>query len=68
MPNPFDDEHGSYLVILNTGGQHSLWPDFLAVPKGWWPVHGPADRGSSIAFIDANWTGPRAIGSLAKAE
>jgi MbtH protein len=56
MPNPFDDERGSYFVILNTAGQHSIWPDFLTVPKGWRPIHGPVDRSSSIAFIDANWT------------
>jgi MbtH protein len=68
MPNPFDDERGSYLVIRNTEGQHSLWPDFLTVPEGWRPVHGPADRSSSTAFIDAHWTNLPAIGSVAKAD
>jgi MbtH protein len=66
MPNPFDDERGSYLVILNTEGLHSIWPDFLTVPEGWRPVHGPVDRSSSIAFIDAHWTDLQATGSVPK--
>jgi MbtH protein len=66
MPNPFDDERGSYLVILNAEGQHSLWPDFLTVPEGWQPIHGPVDRVSSMAFIDAHWTGLQALGPITK--
>jgi MbtH protein len=67
MANPFDDERGSYLVIVNTERQHSLWPDSLPVPEGWRPVHGPADRRSSTQFIDAHWTDLRPASLVARA-
>jgi MbtH protein len=67
MASPFDNEHGSYLVILNTEGQHSLWPDSLSVPQGWRPVHGPTDRRSSTQFIDAHWTDLRPASLVARA-
>ena len=35
MTNPFEDENGVYHVLVNDEGQHSLWPSFIDVPKGW---------------------------------
>lgn len=32
MANPFDDENGTFLVLVNAEAQHSLWPVFAAVP------------------------------------
>lgn len=32
MTNPFEDENGTYLVLVNHEGQHSLWPSFAEVP------------------------------------
>lgn len=32
MSNPFDDVDATFLVLTNDERQHSLWPDFLAVP------------------------------------
>ena len=29
--NPFDDENGSFLVLVNDEEQHSLWPAFADV-------------------------------------
>lgn len=54
--NPFDDESGSFLVVANDEGQHSLWPAFAAVPAGWALVHGPADRAACIEYVRTNWT------------
>ncbi|MEU7735437.1 MbtH family protein, partial [Streptomyces griseus] len=31
MTNPFEDEDGTYLVLVNDEGQHSLWPAFAEV-------------------------------------
>jgi uncharacterized protein YbdZ (MbtH family) len=42
--NPFDDENGSFLVLVNDEEQHSLWPAFADVPAGWRVVYGEADR------------------------
>ncbi len=35
MTNPFEDPEGTYLVLVNDEGQHSLWPSFAEVPAGW---------------------------------
>ena len=32
--NPFDDENGTFFVLVNDEEQHSLWPTFAAVPRG----------------------------------
>lgn len=59
MSNPFDDEDGTFLVLVNDERQHSLWPRFAAVPAGWTQVHGPADRESCLAYVETNWTDMR---------
>ena len=43
MANPFEDEDGEFLVLVNDEGQHSLWPSFREVPAGWYPV-GPKGK------------------------
>ncbi|WP_328341092.1 MbtH family protein [Micromonospora sp. NBC_00421] len=55
MSNPFDDPDGRFLVLVNDEGQHSLWPEFAAVPAGWAVVFGVADRPSCIAYVNENW-------------
>jgi glycopeptidolipid biosynthesis protein len=54
--NPFDDEDGSYLVLVNDEEQHSLWPVFADVPPGWRIVFGEAARADCLEYIEANWT------------
>ncbi|GAA1395528.1 mycobactin NRPS accessory protein MbtH [Kitasatospora putterlickiae] len=56
MTNPFDDEDGSFFVLVNDEGQHSLWPAFAEVPAGWTPVHGEAARQDCLAYVEENWT------------
>ncbi|MER7411205.1 MbtH family protein [Streptomyces sp. NHF165] len=59
MANPFDDPDGTFRVLVNDEGQHSLWPDFIEVPDGWTTVHGPADRDACVAYVDTHWTDMR---------
>lgn len=40
MANPFDDEDGVFLALVNDERQHSLWPEFAAVPAGRQTVFG----------------------------
>ena len=54
--NPFDDDDGSFLVLVNDEEQHSLWPTFADVPAGWRVVHGEADRAACLDYIEQNWT------------
>lgn len=66
MSNPFENAEGVYLVLINDEGQHSLWPEFAAVPAGWTAVHGPGTRDSALAYVEENWTDMRPT-SLARA-
>ena len=54
--NPFDDENGSFFVLINDEEQHSLWPTFADVPAGWRVVYGQADRAACLEYIEQNWT------------
>jgi MbtH protein len=56
MTNPFDNEDGSFLVLVNDEGQHSLWPAFAEVPEGWTRVYGEASRPECLAYVEENWT------------
>ncbi|TCO62644.1 MbtH family protein [Actinocrispum wychmicini] len=59
MTNPFDNPEGTFTVLVNTEGQHSLWPTFAETPAGWTPVHGPTDRQSCVDYVEQNWTDMR---------
>jgi uncharacterized protein YbdZ (MbtH family) len=54
--NPFDDDNGSFFVLVNDEEQHSLWPVFADVPAGWRVVYGEADRAACLDYIEQNWT------------
>lgn len=59
MTNPFDDPDGSFLVLVNDEGQHSLWPEFADVPNGWTVVHDADTRAACLEYVDQNWTDMR---------
>ncbi|CAM03553.1 MbtH protein [Saccharopolyspora erythraea NRRL 2338] len=56
MTNPFEDPDGTYLVLVNDEGQHSLWPAFAEVPAGWTEVHGEDTRDACLAYVEEHWT------------
>ncbi|ASW55468.1 MbtH family protein [Plantactinospora sp. KBS50] len=57
--NPFDDEDGRYLVLVNDEGQHSLWPTFAEVPAGWRVVFGEDSRAACLEYVETVWTDMR---------
>jgi MbtH protein len=59
MTNPFENPDGVYLVLVNPEGQHSLWPEFAAVPAGWNTVFGPDNRVACLEYIEREWTDMR---------
>nr|QRW40797.1 protein MbtH [bacterium] len=59
MTNPFENPDGTYLVLVNDEGQHSLWPAFAEVPGGWTVVVPETDRQSCLDYIEQNWTDMR---------
>ncbi|MEY9928574.1 uncharacterized protein YbdZ (MbtH family) [Catenulispora sp. GP43] len=54
--NPFDDENGSFYVVVNDEDQHSLWPVFAEVPAGWRVAFGEANRADCLGYVEQNWT------------
>ena len=59
VTNPFEDEKGTYCVLINDEGQHSLWPTFVDVPAGWTVIHKSDSRAACLEFINKNWTDMR---------
>ncbi|MCE7002488.1 MbtH family protein [Kibdelosporangium philippinense] len=59
MTNPFDDPDGTFLVLVNDEGQHSLWPSFAGVPDGWSVALEETDRQSALDYVNQNWTDMR---------
>jgi MbtH protein len=60
--NPFDDDNGTFVVLVNDEDQHSLWPTFADVPAGWRTIFGEADRAQCLAYVEQNWTDMRPRG------
>jgi uncharacterized protein YbdZ (MbtH family) len=59
--NPFDDEAGTFYVLVNDEEQHSLWPEFAVVPAGWTVVFGAASRSECLDYVERNWTDIRPL-------
>ncbi|MFH8619526.1 MbtH family protein [Streptomyces sp. NPDC017979] len=59
MTNPFDDENGTFLVLANDEGQHSLWPAFADVPAGWTVVLPENSRQACLDYVNTHWTDMR---------
>lgn len=59
MPHLLDDPQGSFCVLINDEGQHSLWPQPLAVPSGWRVVHAEDTRENCLAYVESHWTDMR---------
>ncbi|GAB3007020.1 MbtH family protein [Mycobacterium bourgelatii] len=53
--NPFDDENGRFVVLVNDEEQHSLWPTFAAIPEGWRVVFGEDSRQACLDYVEENW-------------
>jgi MbtH protein len=56
MTSPFDDEDGSFCVLVNDEGQHSLWPTFKDVPAGWTTVGPVGARKECLLYVEGHWT------------
>ncbi|MFE1293029.1 MbtH family protein [Streptomyces sp. NPDC058751] len=66
--NPFEDNDGTYLVLVNDEGQYSLWPAFAEVPAGWNVELPETDRQSALDHINENWTDMRPKSLIAAME
>ena len=55
MTNPFENENGTYVVLINDEGQYSLWPAFIDVPSGWDTEYGEESRTLCLDYINSKW-------------
>jgi len=68
MTNPFENENGDFLVLINDEGQYSLWPAFVDVPPGW-RITGPnGKRQECLAWIERHWTDMRPLSLVREME
>ena len=59
MTNPFEDEQGTYVVLINDENQYSLWPSYIDVPQGWRIAHPSDSRQACLDYINQHWTDMR---------
>lgn len=59
MTNPFDDENGEFLTLVNPELQYSLWPAFRDIPAGWTAVGPRGSRKTCLDYIEEQWTDMR---------
>ncbi|MGI8332313.1 MbtH family protein [Actinomadura scrupuli] len=59
MSNPFEDNDGTYLVLVNDEGQYSLWPSFAEIPAGWTVAKSEDTRQACLDHINEVWTDMR---------
>lgn len=59
MNNPFDNEDGTFHLLVNDEGQYSLWPAFVDVPTGWSAVLVSTTRQSCIDYVNEHWVDMR---------
>ncbi|MFD5107857.1 MbtH family protein [Streptomyces cinereoruber] len=68
MSNPFDDESGRFVVLVNGEAQYSLWPAHLDVPDGWDREGTEGSRQECLERIENVWTDMRPAGLVAAME
>ncbi|AXB48291.1 MbtH family NRPS accessory protein [Amycolatopsis albispora] len=52
--DPFLDDPGArFLVLESACGEHSLWPSYVDVPRGWRVALPATWRSEAIAYITA---------------
>ena len=59
MTNPFDDEAGRFVVLVNDEEQYSLWPAHLDVPGGWRTHGSEGSRQECLDVIEKEWVDMR---------
>jgi uncharacterized protein YbdZ (MbtH family) len=61
LKNPFDDEDGTFRVLVNGDGEHCIWPVFADTPDGWTVARDDCDRATALAYVEQHWTDMRPL-------
>lgn len=55
MSNPFDDQGGAFVVLINDQGQYSLWPAAAEIPAGWSVACEQSSRQACLEYVRRHW-------------
>jgi MbtH protein len=56
-----DEDHRTYVVVLNQEEQYSIWQEDRPIPHGWRAEGKHGSRTDCLAHIDAVWTDMRPL-------
>lgn len=59
MTNPFDDQDGTFVVLVNDETQYSIWPAFAQTPPGWTVALEESTRETALHYVEQHWTDMR---------
>ncbi|MBL8102633.1 MAG: MbtH family protein [Anaerolineales bacterium] len=59
MPNPFEDEDQTFVVVVNEEGQYSVWPEGREIPAGFKSTGKRGKKRECLDNIEENWTDMR---------
>ncbi|MEU9209787.1 MbtH family NRPS accessory protein [Streptomyces sp. NPDC048415] len=70
MNSSFDNQDGTFLVLVNDENQHSLWPAFAEVPVGWTVARTEGSRQDCLEYVGEHWTDlrPRSLAEAMAAD
>jgi MbtH protein len=57
--NPFDDQGGAFVVLINDQSQYSLWPAAAEIPAGWSVACEQGSRQACLEYVRGHWTDMR---------
>ncbi|KZN51070.1 MbtH family protein [Pseudoalteromonas luteoviolacea] len=57
----FDNENGTFKVIINHEEQYSLWPSYKTIPGGWQDTGVSGDKATCLEHIKTHWTDMRPL-------
>jgi len=55
-------EGDSFIVLINSEDQYSLWPDFLPIPAGWLETGCRGPKQHCLEYVDEHWMDMRPKG------
>lgn len=69
VSNSFEDQDGTFLVLVNDQGQHSLWPVFAERAAGRTVALDEGPRDTALAYVEEHWSDmrPRSLREAADA-
>ncbi|MCQ0024261.1 amino acid adenylation domain-containing protein [Streptomyces somaliensis DSM 40738] len=59
--DPFEDEYATFVVAVDAGGRHALWPAALPVPAGWQVVHPEDIRELCLDHVEEHASARRGV-------